>query len=278
MPIAPAIFQSYLFVWWFLLGHPARQHRDADGAQPDGRRLGRADPARARGRRDGCCRCRSLLAVPLLFGLHELYAWARPDVLQADRLLRGEDVVPVRRLLPAAQRASTSSSGSCSATCCANGRSRGSPRRRVARARAPARHFGDRPARLRRHRHFAAVDWIMSLMPQWYSTTFGLPRRHRPDDVRVRVRHRLHGVAHARCRRKPGRPSVDCTDLRAPHRRCARTLPGPRQPAADVRDDLGVPRLHPIPDHLGRGPAERDRVVPAARGDRAGTTSRCCSL
>jgi hypothetical protein len=93
----------------------------------------------------------------------------------------------------------------------------------------------------------AAVDWIMSLQPEWYSSVFGWL---------AGAGQMLTGLALA----------VLLID-----REAARAPAGPRQPADDVRDDLGLPGLRAVPDHLGRRPAARDRLVPAARHAMAGT-------
>jgi len=46
-----------------------------------------SDPARTRGR-DRTLPLLAVLVVPLLFGVHDLYLWARPPAVASDALLR----------------------------------------------------------------------------------------------------------------------------------------------------------------------------------------------
>ena len=168
----PSAFQSYLFVWWFLLGIPlgsiaVLMVHDLTGGgwgeliRPTLERAARLLPLSL------------VLGVPLLFGMHDLYAWARPDALRADPLLRARTwylSVDFFLLRNAAYFAIWLTLG------------------HLLRQRAFARTSGASVARADRLRAIsaiglllyggtvtlAAVDWIMSLMPQWYSTTFGL--------------------------------------------------------------------------------------------------------
>lgn len=164
-------FQSYLFVWWFLLGIPLGSiamlmvHNLTGGGWGELIR-----PAL-----EGAARLLPLtlvLAVPLLFGMHDLYVWSRPEALDADPLLRSKtwylavDFFLLRNAVYFAVWLML-----------------GHLLRKWAFARGP----GASVARAERLRPisaiglllygatvtFAAVDWIMSLMPQWYSTTFG---------------------------------------------------------------------------------------------------------
>ncbi len=164
-------FQSYLFVWWFLLGISLGSvamlavHDLTGGGWGEVIRPA-LDPA-AR-----LLPLVVLLCVPLLFGLADLYAWARPDAVAADPLLAAKrwylrvDFFLVRNAVyfvvwlalaylqrkwafardahaPLAQR----------------------ERLRAIAATALLVYAGTVT--------FAGVDWIMSLSPRWFSTTFG---------------------------------------------------------------------------------------------------------
>ena len=166
------IFFSYLFVWWFLLGIPLGSmailmvHNMSGGAWGE-----RIRPALETALRT--LPVVLFLSIPLWFGLNELYPWARPaDVDQSPLLqakawyldrgfffVRGAVYFVIWLALA-----------------------------HLLRKWSFARAAGGETADARRLRAisalgllvyaftvtFAAVDWIMSLFPQWYSTTFGL--------------------------------------------------------------------------------------------------------
>jgi hypothetical protein len=164
-------FQSNLYVWWFLLGIPLGSMVMLMTHNMTGGAWGEA----IRPTLDAAARLLPLsliLVVPLLFGLHDLYAWSRPDVLASDPLLRAKawylsvDYFVLRNAvyflawLVLAHLL-----------------------RKWAFARAPQATLAQ-AQRLRAisaigmlvyalTMTLAAVDWIMSLMPHWYSTTFG---------------------------------------------------------------------------------------------------------
>ncbi len=112
------------------------------------------------------------LFVPVLFGLHDLYAWSRPDVLASDPLLRAKTwylSVDYFVLRNAAYFVAWLVLAHLL--------------RKWAFARGPQATLAQ-AQRLRAISAIgmlvyaltvtlAAVDWIMSLMPHWYSTTFG---------------------------------------------------------------------------------------------------------
>jgi hypothetical protein len=165
-------FQSYLFVWWFLLGISLGSVAMLAVHDLTGGGWGEV----IRPALDSAARLLPLvlvLVVPLLFGLADLYAWARSDAVAADPLLAAKrwylrvDFFLVRnavyfvvwlalayllrkwafardRQAPLAQR----------------------ERLRAIAAIALLLYAGTVT--------FAGVDWIMSLSPRWFSTTFGL--------------------------------------------------------------------------------------------------------
>jgi len=114
-----------------------------------------------------------ILVAPLLFGIHDLYAWSQPDALAADPLLRARtwylsvDFFLLRNVVYFIIWLAFA---------------------HLSRKWAFARGPGATVAQAERLRAvaaigllvygatvtLAAVDWIMSLMPRWYSTTFGL--------------------------------------------------------------------------------------------------------
>ena len=97
---------------------------------------------------------------------------------------------------------------------------------------------------------FAAVDWVMSINAHWYSTIFGML---------LMVGQGLTAFAFViaiLALLADDRAAGQLPDLAA--------LPRLRQAAARVRDAVGVPGVLAVPDHLGRQPAGRDPVVPAA--------------
>jgi hypothetical protein len=164
-------FQSYLFVWWFLLGISLGSVAMLAVHDLTGGGWGEV----VRPALDSAVRLLPLvlvLVVPLLFGLADLYAWARPDAVATDPLLATKrwylrvDFFLVRNAIyfvvwlalayllrkrafardpqaPLAQR----------------------ERLRATAAIALLLYAGTVT--------FAGVDWIMSLSPRWYSTTFG---------------------------------------------------------------------------------------------------------
>ena len=163
-------FQSYLFVWWFLLGIPLGSvamlavHNLTGGGWGEVIRA----PLEAAAR---LLPLSLLLVVPLLFGLPDLYAWARPDAA-ADPLLRAKrwylsvDFFLIRNAVYFAAWLVL-----------------GHWLRKWAFARGAQATLAQKE-RLRAISAigllvyagtvtFAGVDWIMSLSPRWYSTTFG---------------------------------------------------------------------------------------------------------
>ena len=167
-----AALASYLVVWWFLLGIPLGSlaillvHNLSGGAWGE-----RIRPALDRGL--GTLPWILLLSLPLWPGLHLLYAWARPDELNASPLLQAKAWYLAPSLL--AVRA---------AICFSLWLAVSYLSRRYAFARTPGANVAA-AWRLRAISAFglllyavtvtiAAVDWIMSLTPEWYSTTFGL--------------------------------------------------------------------------------------------------------
>jgi hypothetical protein len=164
-------FQSYLFVWWFLLGIPLGSiamlavHDMTGGAWGE---LIRA-PLDAAAR---MLPLSLLLVVPLLFGLADLYSWARPDAVAADPLLQDKRwylSVGFFLVRNAVYFGIWLAVG------------------HLLRRWADARHAGATLRARERLRAvaaiglllyaltvtFAGVDWIMSLSPHWFSTTFG---------------------------------------------------------------------------------------------------------
>jgi hypothetical protein len=165
-------FQSYLFVWWFLLGISAGSipmlavHNMTGGGWGEVIRPYLETSARL-------LPLVLVLVVPLLFVMPDLYAWMRPDVLAADDLVRGKrwylsfGFFLIRN-----------------AAYFVVWLGFGHLLRKWTSARAPDAPLRDRE-RLRAISAFAllfyagtitfaGVDWIMSLSPHWFSTTFGL--------------------------------------------------------------------------------------------------------
>ena len=165
------VFQAYLFVWWFLLGIPLGSLAILMVHNLSGGGWGEA----IRPALDAAARLLPLslvLAAPLLSGLHDLYAWSRPGAT-GDALIRDKawylnvGFFVVRNGVSFAVWLALA---------------------HWLRRWAFARHPDATVAQKERLRAisaigllvygvtvtFAAIDWIMSLMPQWYSTTFGL--------------------------------------------------------------------------------------------------------
>jgi hypothetical protein len=163
-------FQSYLFVWWFLLGIPLGSvamlavHDLTGGGWGEVIRAPLAAAARL-------LPLSLVFVVPLLFGLPDLYAWARPDaaadpLLAAKRWYLSVDFFLIRNAVYFIVWLVL-----------------GHLLRKWAFARAPGATLAQKE-RLRAIAAialllyagtvtFAGVDWIMSLSPRWYSTTFG---------------------------------------------------------------------------------------------------------
>ena len=165
-------FESYLFVWWFLLGIPVGSiamlavHNMTGGGWGDLVRPWLEAAARA-------LPLVLVLSLPLFFVMTDLYAWMRPDVLAADDVVRGKrwylsfGFFVIRNAVYYAVWLATAHL-----------------LRKWSFARTPGAPLRDRE-RLRAVSAiglllyaatvtFAAVDWIMSLTPHWFSTTFGL--------------------------------------------------------------------------------------------------------
>jgi hypothetical protein len=164
--------QSWLFVWWFVLGIPLGSmallmvHNLTGGDW--GEFLRPALEAALR-----TLPLVLLAAVPLLLDLRDLYPWARSADVGASALLRAKSwyLNPLFFLLR-------------SAICWIAWMWLAQLLRKWSFARL---HDGDDAAALRRRAisavgllvylvtlTVAAVDWVMSLSPDWYSTTFGL--------------------------------------------------------------------------------------------------------
>ena len=119
----------------------------------------------------------ALLFVPLLFGLRELYSWARPEVVAGDEILRQKSAylnVPFF-----AVRLAVYFLAWLTVAYLIN---------RWSRQHEQATEWATRDASARRlallsgvglviyslTMTFAAVDWVMSLEPHWYSTIYGI--------------------------------------------------------------------------------------------------------
>jgi hypothetical protein len=115
----------------------------------------------------------ALLFVPLLFGLRDLYGWARPDVVAGDALLQHKSAylnIPFflgRALLYFALWIGGAIVMSrWSILSAENGDPRAATRLRMA--------SGPGLALLVLTITFASIDWIMSIEAHWYSTIFGV--------------------------------------------------------------------------------------------------------
>jgi hypothetical protein len=167
-----AVFFSYLFVWWFLLGIPLGSmailmvHNLSGGGW--GERIRPALEAALR-----MLPVVLVMSAPLWFGLADLYPWARPADVVASPLLQGKAWY-LDRVFFVVRGAVYFVVWLALA--------------HLLRKWSFARAAGGDTAEARRLRAisalgllvygftitFAAVDWIMSLFPEWYSTTFGL--------------------------------------------------------------------------------------------------------
>jgi len=167
-----AALQSWLFVWWFLLGLPLGSMAVLAVHNMTGGRWGEL----IRPELEAALRTLPLLlllSIPLWLGARELYAWARPAELSASPLL--QDKTWYLDLPFMLARAAVYFAAWLALS-------------HWLRKWSFARVAGAPPsaaARLRAISAFtlliyaltitvAAVDWIMSLDPKWYSTTFGL--------------------------------------------------------------------------------------------------------
>lgn len=167
-----AALQSYLFVWWFLLGIPLGSmvllmvHNLTGGAWGE---LIRPVLEAALSSLPFLL----LLSIPLWLGMQHLYVWANPDHALSTPLIEAKEwyLNAFFFLLRVAIYFSAWTALS-----------------HLLHKWSFARHAGSDPGSAKRLRAisavglvvygvtvtFAAVDWIMSLTPQWYSTTFGL--------------------------------------------------------------------------------------------------------
>jgi hypothetical protein len=119
----------------------------------------------------------ALLFVPLLFGLRELYSWARPEVVAGDEILRRKSAY--LNLPFFAVRLAVYFLAWLTVAYLIN---------RWSRQHEQAAEWATRDASARRlalfsgvglviysvTMTFAAVDWVMSLEPHWYSTIYGI--------------------------------------------------------------------------------------------------------
>jgi hypothetical protein len=116
----------------------------------------------------------ALLFIPLLFGLQELYVWARPDAVQASELLRHKQPYlngPAFFARTAVYFAVWIATGFL-LTMLSNRRDQGMDpealTRRMQVWSGPGLLFYGLTA------SFAAVDWVMSLEPEWISSIYGV--------------------------------------------------------------------------------------------------------
>jgi hypothetical protein len=165
-----AALQSWLFVWWFVLGIPLGSiailcvHNLTGGAWGD-RIRPTLEAATA------MLPASLLLSFPLWIGLSDIYTWARPADVAASTLLQDKAWYLDARFF-------TFRAGLCFAAWLALGHLL----RRWSSARAPGTAGGRRLRALSAIGLLVyvvtitieAVDWIMSLTPEWHSTTFGL--------------------------------------------------------------------------------------------------------
>lgn len=166
------VFFSYLFVWWFLLGIPLGSmailmvHNLSGGAW--GERIRPALEAAMR-----MLPVVLVLSLPLWFGLNELYPWARPGDVDASPLLQGKawylerDFFFLRGAVYFVVWLALAHLLRKWSFARAAGGDTGEARRLRAISALGLLAYGFTVT-------FAAVDWVMSLFPEWYSTTFGL--------------------------------------------------------------------------------------------------------
>jgi hypothetical protein len=117
----------------------------------------------------------ALLFIPLLFGMQELFLWARPEAVQADAILQSKAPYLNVKFFLARAVIYFIVWMACSTLL-----SRWSAEQDRGLARTPAESVRFRvlsaPGLLAYvlTMTFASVDWVMSLDPHWYSTIFGL--------------------------------------------------------------------------------------------------------
>jgi hypothetical protein len=166
------VLQSYLFVWWFLLGIPLGSmailmvHNLTGGAWGEFTR-----PALESAM--SLLPTSLVMSIPLWFGLPSLYVWAQPDAVNESALLQAK-----------AWYLNSGFFSVRSAICFATWLGLAHMLRRYSSARNsdPASPAAQRLRALSALGLLlyvptvtvAAVDWIMSLNPQWYSSSFGL--------------------------------------------------------------------------------------------------------
>ncbi len=114
-----------------------------------------------------------LLFVPLAFGLGHLYPWARPEVVAADHLLQGKQAYlnPRLFLVRAVVFLGVWSAMALWYRALSRRQDDGTDLVLAARLR---RWSGPLLLPLGLTHSLAAVDWLMSLDPHWYSTIFGV--------------------------------------------------------------------------------------------------------
>ena len=175
----------------------------------------------------------TLLYLPLLFGLHDLYEWTHHEVVEADPILSGK----ARYLNAVLHRAPSCTLPVWNAIAYFLNRwsleQDRSPR--------PAHRAADADAERRRTGRlwmtitFASFDWVMSLDPHWFSTIYGV----------LFMGGQGHGAGVPRHRAGLAEPTRT-----AQHHRRAHAFPRSRQPDARLRDALGLFLVLAIPDHL----------------------------
>ena len=244
-------FAAWLAAWWLglgiVLGALANRWVHRAHRRPLGRRAA-SRVTRALARRLPWL---LLLLVPLLFGVDALYPWV------------GEPTpTPGARRWPGRRSAASGSSPAFVAARVVVLRAR-----LVAAGAAGANAVAT--AAERRPRRRVAAD----------PRRRDVAGRDRPADVADAglVQHRLRPARPGRAAASPAAPlTIGCRRARRPRDRPAdeparaADLARPRQPAADVGAELGLSRVHAAAHHLGREPAARDRLVPAAPADRLG--------
>ena len=109
---------------------------------------------------------------------------------------------------------------------------------------------------------FMAIDWILSLDPNWFSTIFGLLFIASQGLTAMAFLITLMVMLSNR------RPMSEVLTPPPPAR--------PGQVHAGAGHGLGVFFVLAVPDHLGRQPARRDSLVRDAPATTAGSSSACC--